>query len=457
MSLPQPPPEATYIFRGHAAQIHSTQFIRGNTRLVTGDADGWIVLWGLASRRPTAVWRAHEAAILGVAEWGSDRLITHGKDNKLIVWKFSEEEEASLSTTLPVEDPTTPRKQPWLLYVLNVNTLNFCMFGHCTAKQLPGHASTEIASSSSNDELLIAVPNTLSSEAVDIFHLPSQNRLTTVPGDKSTNTGMVMSVSILYVSSRLTLVVGYESGHAMVMQDNPSIGWCRLYLAQPHSQPILSLAITLNMASFITSGADGIITKHPLSSLSPPLAQPLHPQPGPTPPKLPVTNPSALSSMFAQSPSTPSEKPAKPPVKPEVVTKPLKVVQTKHSGQQSLRIRSDGRIFATAGWDTKVRVYSVASMKELAVLKWHKEGCFAVAFAEVINIEEDKDGADEGKSEEDRLKAESSEGGETALVAPPRRVGLAISAREKRIQQATHTHWVAAGSKDGKVSLWEIY
>lgn len=143
-------------------------------------------------------------------------------------------------------------------------------------------------------------------------------------------------------------------------------------------------------------------------------------------------------------------------MKPEVVTKPLKVVQTKHSGQQSLRIRSDGRIFATAGWDTKVRVYSVTSMKELAVLKWHKEGCFAVAFAEVINVQEDNEGDDDGKLEGGIPEAESV-GGETALVAPTRRVGLAISAREKRIQQATQTHWVAAGSKDGKVSLWEIY
>ncbi|KFY08223.1 hypothetical protein V492_06424 [Pseudogymnoascus sp. VKM F-4246] len=452
MSLPQPPPEATYIFRGHAAQIHSTQFIRGNSRLVTGDADGWIVLWGLASRRPTAVWRAHEAAILGVAQWGADRLITHGKDNKLVVWKFSEEDEANLSTTLPVEDPTTPRKQPWLLYVLDVNSLNFCSFGHCTAQHLPGPIGTEIAPSQTQDDLLIAVPNALSSEAVDIFHLPSQKRLITIPGDKATNTGMVMSVSILYISSRLTLIVGYESGHAMVVQDVPTLGWCRLYLSQPHSQPILSLSVTLNMASFITSGADGIIAKHPLSSLSPPLPQAQTHQ-GPAVQKTQVKNPSLLSGMFAGSPSASSANPPKPPAKPEIVTKPLKVVQTKHSGQQSLRIRSDGKIFATAGWDTKVRVYSVASLKELAVLKWHKDGCFAVAFAEVIDVQEE--GADEGKSEVDKVT--ESSGGQTALVAAPKRVGLAISPKERRIQQATHTHWVAAGSKDGKVSLWEIY
>lgn len=70
-----PPAQPAYILRGHAAQIHSTTFIRSNSRLVTGDADGWIVLWSLATKRATAVWRAHEAAILGVCEWG-ERLIT---------------------------------------------------------------------------------------------------------------------------------------------------------------------------------------------------------------------------------------------------------------------------------------------------------------------------------------------------------------------------------------------
>lgn len=74
MSLP--PPQPAYVFRGHAAQIHCTRFIRANTRLVTADADGWVVVWSLADRRPTAVWRAHDAAILDVAEWGADRLIT---------------------------------------------------------------------------------------------------------------------------------------------------------------------------------------------------------------------------------------------------------------------------------------------------------------------------------------------------------------------------------------------
>jgi len=74
MSLP--PPQPAYIFRGHAAQIHSTAFMRSNSRLVTGDADGWIVIWSLDIKRPVAVWKAHEGAILGTSAWGKDKIIT---------------------------------------------------------------------------------------------------------------------------------------------------------------------------------------------------------------------------------------------------------------------------------------------------------------------------------------------------------------------------------------------
>jgi ASTRA-associated protein 1 len=74
MSLP--PAQPAYILRGHAAQIHSVSFMRSNTRLVTGDADGWIVVWSLATKRPVAVWRAHEGTLLGASSWGSDKLVT---------------------------------------------------------------------------------------------------------------------------------------------------------------------------------------------------------------------------------------------------------------------------------------------------------------------------------------------------------------------------------------------
>jgi WD40 repeat protein len=70
------PAQPKAILRGHKAQVHTAAFVRGNDRLLTGDADGFVVAWDLIIMRPRAVWRAHENAILGIAAWGHDRVIT---------------------------------------------------------------------------------------------------------------------------------------------------------------------------------------------------------------------------------------------------------------------------------------------------------------------------------------------------------------------------------------------
>lgn len=145
---------------------------------------------------------------------------------------------------------------------------------------------------------------------------------------------------------------------------------------------------------FLTSSADAIIAKHPLPNPKPPPSAPL-----------------------------------------ELV--PIKIVNTKHSGQQSITVRSDGRIFATAGWDSRIRVYSAKTMKELAVLKWHREGCYAVAFGNVLGGSEGWGGSSN----------EGVGGG----------VGGIVTVEEGRRDKVRASHWVVGGAKDGKVSLWEIY
>lgn len=81
LSLPQakerlPPAQPAYILRGHAAQVHALHFTPDNTRLLTADADGWVVSWNVALKRPVAVWKAHGTAVLGLGSWGLDRVIT---------------------------------------------------------------------------------------------------------------------------------------------------------------------------------------------------------------------------------------------------------------------------------------------------------------------------------------------------------------------------------------------
>lgn len=85
----------------------------------------------------------------------------HGKDNLLLVWRFSESDEADMSTVLPVDTAEKPRRKPWLLYSLEVNTMNFCSFACCIEPRL-----SRPETNSEDGGLLVAVPNILTSETV---------------------------------------------------------------------------------------------------------------------------------------------------------------------------------------------------------------------------------------------------------------------------------------------------
>jgi WD40 repeat protein len=255
---------------------------------------------------------------------------------------------------------------------------------------------------------------------------------------------MVMAVSIFYSGADLIVIAGFESGHTTVTQLISDQGWNILYMSQPHSQPILSLAVDPDRIFYVTSSADAIIAKHSIPSLSTEESKStsVNTPSGSGESKIPTSGISLLSQGLASA--GPQKNIRTYPPKIDRQTLPLKIVQTKHSGQQGLKIRSDGKIFATAGWDSRVRVYSVQSLKELAVLKWHKEGCYAVAFADII-------GSGDNLGKTGGLKSSDEEGAMTTVT------GGILSVKEKRHLRATTTHRLAAGSKDGKVSLWDIY
>nr|OQO29416.1 hypothetical protein B0A51_02234 [Rachicladosporium sp. CCFEE 5018] len=377
-----PPAQPKYTLRGHTAQVHAVRFLRRNSRLLTGDADGWIILWSVPIKRPVAAWRAHAQTILGVGVWGKgdEKIITHGRDNKLHVWQIRQEDETSLSKILPIEETTIERRAPWLLHSLDVNALNFCSFAMCPVPSL--NQSTE-------ESILVAVPG-INDGAITITSLPSQTRVASIPPIAGINTGMLMALRLHHASTSLTVLAGYESGHVALFR-KPSSGqtWKPSYVAKAHAQPVLSLDLALGLRACFSSSADAIIARHTLDA---------------------------------------STEPA--------------LLRTRHAGQQSLVVRSDERVFATAGWDGRVRVYGTKrGMTELAVLKWHKEGCYAVAFADVLDEAEQADGPETVVKRQDEAEITTT----------------AMTVSQRREANSAKTHWLAAGSKDGKVSLWDIY
>jgi WD40 repeat protein len=310
--------------------------------------------------------------------------------------------------------------------------------------------------------------------------------------------GMVMAVKLVHypVSTTTLILSGYEGGltaiHQLPSGDSMNVRSAQLiYLSQPHSQPILSLDVSPDAKTYYTSSADAVIAAHVIPVIAcatevkeegiaqrerhqvarneissefeaisevqnnvSSSADGTLEQASPVPQqkaslsfaKQPVASSSeqpikvaGLSSLLSSAPSSANVKSTQPMPIPVSIQLPHKTTNTKHSGQQSLRVRSDGRIFATGGWDSRIRIYSSKTLKEVATLKWHKEGVYAVDFAEVL-VPED-------------LKEAEERNGEEQAVA---QTGLGKLQRQRE-EQMQLKHWIVAGAKDGKVSLWEIF
>jgi len=56
------------------------------------------------------------------------------------------------------------------------------------------------------------------------------------------------------------------------------------------------------------------------------------------------------------------------------------VLDLPKAGTADVAVRADSRVFASAGWDSKVRVFGYPRGKPLAVLHYHRSGCACVAF-----------------------------------------------------------------------------
>ena len=311
---------------------------------------------------------------------------------------------------------------------------------------------------------------------------------------------------------QMLVITGYEGGvtavHLLPIEDSSAIGVAQLvYLSQPHTQPILSLDVSPDAKTYFTSGADAILAAHripdlpsrkedetPLtvqsggddSPVSIPTQQPdsapqatsnvsVHDSiidtPADDPPiSIPEDTPDepllfskrlvaasthpqqsaykagGLSSLLGKglTPSKTAQPAPSPPPSALSIQTPYKVNNTKHAGQQSLSVRSDGRILATGGWDSRVRIYSTKTLKEVAVLKWHKEGVYAVAFGKIL----------EAVNLEHNPKDETNRRTDKEITNRERGFSKLQRQREEKMQVK---HWVAAGAKDGKVSLWEVF
>ena len=213
-------------------------------------------------------------------------------------------------------------------------------------------------------QVWIALPNPASLSKVDILELPaSKRRYAAIAEVVSDKLGMIMAVKLFQHQDTVALLVGYDAGYTSLFALLDDDTWTSVARVGSQSHPILSISVSPSADAFFTSSASAYITKVHLPDCN-------------------LQN-FELNSDFQN------------------VSK-----NTKHAGQTSLKIRDDGRIIITAGWDGKLRVFSSLTLAPLAVLKWHTSAVHATAFSSV---------RDDDPS------------------------------------------YVVGGAKDGKLSMWQIY
>lgn len=327
------PPAPTYIFRLHNAQVNALKFINNGQWIASGDGDGVVALWDLKTRRSIASWKAHQDGILELHHI-DNILISHARDHKLFAWDITPIQAASKGMPDII---SLDNGRPTLLHTLEVNALNFCK-----SSILPV-----------DDDVLVAVPHVLTSEAVDIFSLKSGHRLHADIGRvKDFKSGLVMAVHVWKATTdNLSLLIAFESGHISCHSlQVASSEWTLDWRIKPHTEAVLAIAISPDYQTAITAAADGLVKRIDLSSDDA---------------TIPVIGSNADSERI------------------------LATSSSLNTAIAALDVRGDGRIFAGGGWDGKVRIWKAdpksasgfSTLKALAVLKYHRDSVYAVAFA----------------------------------------------------------------------------
>ncbi|KAK9763781.1 Astra associated protein 1 Asa1 [Basidiobolus ranarum] len=180
--------------------------------------------------------------------------------------------------------------------------------------------------------------------------------------------GACMSLKLFVSKEQLMLLCGYESGKTSLWAINDSKA-NMIWLANNHVEPVLSMDVNDEATAGISAGADNNLVLFDVNQND---------------------------------------------------HRVIRSTQIKHHGVSDVKFRSDSRIIATAGWDSKIRVFSVKTLKPLAILNFHRASIYTIGFTQV----------------DDNQASERDESG--LIIDKPK-------------------NYLAAGSKDGRISLWQIY
>ncbi|KAN0120739.1 WD40-repeat-containing domain protein [Russula decolorans] len=450
-------PSPLHIIRSHTSAI-SSLFISGdNERIYSGDISGLAVITSTRSFRPLASWKAHTDGLLGLEEWGK-QVITHGRDNKLHVWKLSSQNLPTLGGSALAPGTLIPE----LSYSLDVNALNFCRFSllRLDVQQPPPPPPPQ---ASADTRALVAVPNLVESSLADIWAIPSMERMHAAVGKGSSDTatmfgsdgrgtknssGIIMSMHLLNPSGgatrmadrALSLITSYENGSVKLWRYRnvekersiEGLGWECLWSFKLHVESVMATAVSLDRSIALSVSADHLVGRYDLKADL-------------------ISNLETIGTVF----------------------------RMKHPGNGAVAFHDDGRVCAIGGWDGRVRLYSTKTFKALGTLVYHKDALQALSFAHARPVAarhhhqhypEDSAGgggecgarvADISTDTNASRSDDGEDGEDNVVVDDDDDCGDADEGSDEDDEmsgeeKARRSRWLVSGGKDGRVVVWAL-
>lgn len=210
-----------------------------------------------------------------------------------------------------------------------------------------------------------------------------------------------MALALWSTEQAIGLIVGYENGHIAVFKQQNSISssFIMISLLKAHEQPVLSITLSLNDKIAVSTAADSrLVTQH-----------------------LDAFNISKQSEDNNCDDCGNHDE-----------------ISTEQEGQQSAHYNADFSILATAGWDGIIRLYKAKNLSEPHIaLRWHKQTVNSIGFAQ----------------DQCCFDANNQRGNQYSASNSSDRLSLRSAALREDV--AVREQWLAAGSKDCKITLWK--
>ncbi|KAG0000240.1 Guanine nucleotide binding protein (G protein), beta polypeptide 1-like [Entomortierella chlamydospora] len=503
-SAPAPaPPLPSFLFRGHDAPIHSLEFFASNTFLVTGDETGWIYVWDIWKRRQIYKWQGHpSASVLALkaisiqpSKSSTPRtatkkcqaqlmalqdpvyIVSHGRDNEIHVWDINDILQKSLESSSSTNSAAPSSKSQNLapVFSLPVNAVNFCKMS-ILAIDAPLFSSSASENKGDVQELkesplrkthqhfYIAVPSPTTPTLIDIYDIVKPERKfasigvdASMPqGTGEKKWGSVMAIQLFQTRKQaivdlsalelnddtsttaathdhpdtLHMLVGYEDGSVCLFQESAPLPSAQgqkqkhkmqvLWTIKCHREPVLGLDVSSDLRFAVSCGSDNVLAKYDLSN--------------------------RVQGV------------------PEVLKEALK-----SNGIADIKIRSDNKIIGLAGWDGRIRIFSAKALKPLAVLKHHREGLYCLGFAQIRGLDQSANAEGATANDQNKVEACTEKDSASALREVDDGDGLDKDSGDESDEdsdseyilqdrlQWSRRHWIAAGGKENRISLWEIY